>query len=93
MTPSKRVTSSAASLATVEPDAHGQAALLLTESLVRMLVERHALTNAEAIEVVQTAEEVKVEVAQAAGESSKRMNESLILLAKLRCSFESDKLD
>jgi hypothetical protein len=42
---------------------------LLTKSLVHMLVESHALTNAEAIEVVQTAEEVKVEVACAAGES------------------------
>jgi hypothetical protein len=77
---------------TFEPDAHGQAALLLTESLLHMLVERSVLTNTEAVEVVQTSAEVKVEVATAAGESSKRMNESLTLLIKMRRSFESDQL-
>ena len=75
----------------VEPDAHGQAALLLTESLIHMLVERGALTNTQAIEVVQTAAEVKVEVASAAGESAKRMIESLVILERMRSSFESDQ--
>jgi hypothetical protein len=75
----------------VEPDAHGQAALLLTESLIHMLVEQGVLTNLEAIEVVHTAAEVKVEVANALGESAKRMNESLTLLAKMQSSFESDQ--
>ena len=73
-----------------EPDAHGQAALLLTESLIHMLVERGALTSTEAVEVVQTAAEVKVEVAAAAGESAKRMVESLTILEKMRSSFESN---
>ena len=91
MTSSNHVKSSTASQVIVEPDAHGQAALLLTESLIHMLVERGALTNTEAIEVVQTAAEVKVEVASAAGESCKRMKESLTLLAKMQCSFESDQ--
>ncbi len=74
----------------VEPDAHGQAALLLAESLIHMLVERGALSSADAVEVVQTAAEVKVEVAAALGESAKRMIESLALLSKMRGSFASD---
>lgn len=55
--------------AIVEPDAHGQAALLLTESLIHLLVDRRALTNADAIEVIEVAQEVKFQVATAEGES------------------------
>jgi hypothetical protein len=49
-----------------EPDAHGQAALLLTESLIHTLVENSAITNAQAIDLIRIAAEVKVEVATAA---------------------------
>jgi hypothetical protein len=73
-----------------EPDAHGQAALLLTESLIHMLVETGELTNAQAVDVVHTAAVVKVEVAQAAGESRARMLESLALLARIEDSFQAD---
>jgi len=79
--------------AVVEPDAHGQAALLLTESLIHMLVAQGGLTNTQAVEVVQIAAEVKVEVATAAGESTRRMGESLALLARMQTSFESDQPD
>lgn len=75
----------------VEPDAHGQAALLLTESLIHVMVDKAILTVAEAVEVVTTAAEVKVEVAKAAGESEGRMQESLLLLAKMAASFEADR--
>lgn len=74
-----------------EPDAHGQAALLLTESLLHMLVENNCLTNTQAIEVVRIAAEVKVEVAVAAGESDGRMRESLALLSKMESSFKADR--
>jgi hypothetical protein len=74
-----------------EPDAHGQAALLLTESLIHTLVENSAITNDQAIEVIRTAAEVKVEVATAAHESNGRMQESLALLSKMASSFESDQ--
>jgi hypothetical protein len=74
-----------------EPDAHGQAALLLTESLVHMLVENRTLSNGQAIEVIQIAAEVKTQVAEAAGESKARMNESLALLAKMSSSFAADR--
>lgn len=74
-----------------EPDAHGQAALLLTESLIHALVDKATLTAAEAVEVVTVAAEVKVEVAKVAGESEGRMRESLVLLAKMAASFEADR--
>jgi hypothetical protein len=74
-----------------EPDAHGQAALLLTESLVHMLVDNRTLSNGQAIEVIQIAAEVKTQVAEAAGESKARMNESLALLAKMSSSFAADR--
>jgi len=74
-----------------EPDAHGQAALLLTESLLHMLVENRGLTNAQAVDVVHTAAVVKVEVAEAAGESRTRMLESLDLLKRMESSFQADE--
>jgi hypothetical protein len=74
----------------VEPDAHGQAALLLTESLIHALVENAALSNADAVGVIRTAAEVKVEVAEAADESKARMNQSLALLYRMAESFQVD---
>jgi len=76
-----------------EPDAHGQAALLLTESLLHMLVENRGLTNAQAVDVVHTAAVVKVEVAEAAGESRGRVLESLALLALMESSFQAKEVD
>lgn len=73
--------------ACIEPDAHGQAALLLSESILHALVEANALSTDEALSVIQTACEVKVEVAQRNGESSARMEESLGLLQAIRTSF------
>ena len=75
----------------LEPDAHGQAALLLTESLIHTLVENSTLTNVDAIELIRSAAEVKVEVATAAHESEGRMQESLALLSKMASSLESDQ--
>lgn len=76
----------------VEPDAHGQASLLLTESLIHSLVDRGVLTIPEALETIEVAADVKLEVATAARESKKRMEESLLLLKKMSVSFETDML-
>lgn len=76
--------------AVVEPDAHGQAALLLAESTLHMLVERSVLTVAQAVVVVETAADVKVEVATAAGESEGRMMASLDLLDRISTSIAAD---
>lgn len=74
----------------VEPDAHGQAALLLAESILHALVDTAVLTNAEAVAVVTNATEVKREVAAAAGESIGRMQQSVDLLERMTESFEAD---
>lgn len=74
-----------------EPDAHGQAALLLTESLIHSLVDKSALTVDEAIEVIMTAKEVKCQVATSNGESARRIQDSLDLLSKMAESFKSDR--
>ena len=74
----------------VEPDAHGQAAILLIESLLHTLVDARVLTLDQVVLAVNSAAEVKVEVAEAAGESSKRMHESLALLQAIATTFEAD---
>ncbi len=56
-----------------------------------MLVETKGLTNAQAVDVVHTAAVVKVEVAEAAGESRSRMLESLALLSRMEHSFQADE--
>jgi hypothetical protein len=63
----------------------------LTESLIHMLVETKGLTNAQAVDVVHTAAVVKVEVAEAAGESRSRMLESLALLSRMEHIFQADE--
>ena len=45
------------------PDAHGQAALLLVESLIHGLMERSVLSVGEAIDIVETADSVQVDAA------------------------------
>lgn len=77
-------------LAIPEPDAHGQAALLLAESTLHALVETGTLTNRQALSVIDTTCEVKTEVARRNGESSARMEESLALLRAIYVSFEHD---
>ena len=79
--------------AKLEPDAHGQAALLLAESTLHMLVETGLLSNAQVRDVVSTAAEVKVEVAEAAGESKQRMEQSLTLLQGISETFRSNEAD
>ena len=86
-TPSNDVRAAALAL---EPDAHGQAALLLAESTLHALVENATLTAAEAVDVVRSAAEVKVEVAAFTGESRGRMQASLDLLNLITVSFSAD---
>lgn len=74
----------------LEPDAHGQAALLLAESILHALVETKTLTNEGALSIIETTCEVKVEVAEQAGESRGRMLESVALLQAIHASFAVD---
>ncbi len=76
--------------AALEPDAHGQAALLLAESILHALVETQALTVEAALSVIETTCEVKREVAEQTGESNGRMQESLALLENISASLAVD---
>ena len=73
-----------------EPDAHGQAALLLSESILHALVEANTLTLDQAVGVVRIASEVKVEVAEETGESEGQMRRSLGLLSEIERSLTAD---
>lgn len=70
------------------PDPHGQAALLLVESLIHVLVEKGALTREEALDVVQTSTEVKTDIASGNSEPRAIAMASLALLKERCLSFE-----
>lgn len=75
-----------------EPDAHGQAALILVESILHTLIETKTFTRSQALLAVQTASEVKIDVAAEIGESTGRMEQSLALLASIAQSLETDMI-
>lgn len=70
-----------------EPDAHGQAAMLLSESILHGLIARSIISVPEAIEIVEVAEEVKAEIAAELGDSVPTMRKSLALLRSIRLSL------
>ncbi len=72
------------------PDPMGQAALLLVESLLHGLVARSALSVADAVEIVETAAEVKAEIAEDLGDTPAAMRESLALLGAIHASLSID---
>lgn len=74
----------------VEPDAHGQAALMLAESMLHALMEIGTFTPDQAMSVVTTAQEIKIEFAHLAGESQKLMQASLDLLTTIAGSLEHE---
>lgn len=72
------------------PDAHGQAAMLLVESLIHNLIERSVLNVAQAIEIVSIAMDVKTEVAADLGDDDDSRDRSLALLSSIRGSLRTD---
>lgn len=72
------------------PDAHGQAALLLIESLMHELVARSVITARDAVEIVEIAAEVKSEKASDLGDTPARMRHSLHLLSAIGRTFGTD---
>lgn len=73
-----------------EPDAHGQAAMLLVESLIHGLVDRQVLSVADAVEIVEAAADVKAEIASDMGDSPETMRRSLTMLAAISESLRLD---
>lgn len=72
------------------PDAHGQAAMLLVESLIHGLISKQLITVAEAVEIVETASDVKIDKAVDLGDSTANLVESLKLLEAISVSLSRD---
>lgn len=75
--------------ASPSPDAQGQAALLLIESLIHSLIDNGALTQEQAIEALDSAMEVKEDSASEEKEPAKTLRRSLSLLQDMRASIEA----
>lgn len=71
------------------PDAQGQAALLLLESLIHSLLDNGALTKDQALETFDSAVDVKEESADEHKEAAKTLRKSLTLLTNMRNSVAS----
>lgn len=72
------------------PDAHGQAAMLLTESLIHGLIAGGVITVAAAVEIVDVATEVKTDIAGDLGDSPANLRKSLGLLKAISVSLSRD---
>ena len=72
------------------PDAHGQAAMLLVESLIHGLISKKLITAADAVEIVEIASDVKVDKAVDLGDSTANLVESLKLLEAISASLNRD---
>jgi hypothetical protein len=73
-----------------KPDAHGQAAMLLIESLLHGLIERKVLTLIEVVEIVDAAAEVKTEIGRELQEPSALRQQSVALLEAISISLKRD---
>ena len=71
-------------------DAHGQAALLLVESLIHGLCEKAILSTSEAIEIAERALEVQFDQAEAADGAGAPLWRSHALLSAIVESLRSD---
>ena len=72
------------------PDAHGQAALLLVESMLHGLIDHSVFTVAQAVELVDIAGEVKGDIGADLGDTPATLQTSLALLANIGTSLRSD---
>lgn len=70
-----------------ESDAHGQAALLLIEATLHALIEAKVFTVGDALSVVETAADVKIDAAEDDGEPTATVEESIRLLHKIAHSL------
>ncbi len=74
-----------------EPDAYGQAALLLVESVLHGLIEKSVYSVAKAVELVDIAAEVKQDIGADLGDSPPTLKRSLALLAAISNSLQNDE--
>ncbi len=71
------------------PEAQGQAALLLVESLIHSLIDNGALTKEQAIEAIESASDLKEESASEHKEPNHILRRSLGLLQATRDSIDA----
>lgn len=76
-----------------DPDAHGQASLLLVESLLHGMLEKGLLTIDEAVGIATAACEVKEEIALQDIESKDTAQHSLNLIARITASLKLDQCE
>lgn len=72
------------------PDAHGQAAILLVESLLHGLIARQVLTVADAIEIVDVATDVRADSDGDLADSPANLRRSVGVLAAISTSLRRD---
>lgn len=72
------------------PDPHGQAALLLVESLIHGLLARSVISVDEAVSIVEAADSVQVDIAEAADGAGAPMWRSHALLSAIATSLKLD---
>jgi len=72
------------------PDAHGQAALLLVESLIHGLSENGTLANAQAADIAERALDVQRDLVEAA-EGAGAMQRAHSLLSNIVASLNIDR--
>lgn len=73
-----------------EPDAHGQAAMLLVESLIHGLIARSVISVEDAVEIVEVAAEVKNDIGADLGDSPETLKRSLTMLGTMAASLKAD---
>ena len=76
-----------------EADAHGHAAMLLSESILHGLIARSLITVADAIEIVEVAAEVDEAIAADGGGFTENRQKSLAILDAIRSSLTNDLQD
>lgn len=72
------------------PDPHGQAAMLLVESLIHGLIARDVIGVADAVEIVDVATEVTIDIADDRGDPPAHLQRSLGLLKAISVSLGRD---
>lgn len=74
----------------IRPNAPGEAALLLVESLIHGLIGKSILSAAEAVEIIEVAAEIRSEMAAERGESGRAWERSQLLLTAMSSSLRHD---
>lgn len=73
-----------------KPDAYGQAAMLLVESLIHGLIANSVISVADAVEIVGTAADVQEDIAADCEDAPASMGKSLTILGAIRTSLSND---